>query len=123
MLKDKAVENLAAGDLLLERGHINAAASRYYYAMYQAAVRSLTLLEFRPGGIRSGAVDWDHSMVENNVMQCRKEWRDRVLYMQLRRLRSRADYGDEPVLRVEIEERRDAIRQFVKEVASWTTRG
>jgi uncharacterized protein (UPF0332 family) len=33
MLKDKALASLAAGDLLLERGFVDDAATRYYYAM------------------------------------------------------------------------------------------
>lgn len=76
MLKDKAVENLAAGNLLVERGHANAAASRYYYAMFQAAVHRLNLKGWRPGAVRSGAVDWDHSMVLNNLGRIGGRWNE-----------------------------------------------
>ena len=76
MLKDKAVENLAAGDLLVERGHPNAAASRYYYAMFQAAVHRLNLKGWKPGAVRSGAVDWDHSMVLNNLGRIGGRWNE-----------------------------------------------
>ena len=116
MLKDKAVENLAAGDLLFDRGHVNAAASRYYYAMYQAAVHRLTQRGFRPERIRSGAVEWDHSMVLNNTRWLRKSWRDNLLYLEMRRLRSGADYGDESISVADIADRREAIRDFVREL-------
>ena len=122
MLRDKAHENLASGELLLERGHVNAAASRYYYSMYQAAVPRLEQIGLRPGTVRSGALEWDHSMVENNVSACRKQTLDRFLFMRMRRLRSRADYADEPALRSELEEEVDMIRRFVREVTSWTIR-
>jgi uncharacterized protein (UPF0332 family) len=117
MLKDKAIENLAAGELLLDHGHVNAAASRFYYAMYEAAVHRLTLYGHRPGKIRSGAVDWDHSMVENNVFMCRGDRRDRPLYTVMRRLRGQADYDDDAVDKLKLDERRDAIRDFVRELA------
>lgn len=117
MLKDKAVENLAAGDLLFERGHVNAAASRYYYAMYQAAVFEHTRRGRRPGEVRSGAVDWDHSMVENNTRRLRQRLDDRMLYGDMRRLRTRGDYGPGDVLRHELEVVRRDIVDFVRELA------
>jgi uncharacterized protein (UPF0332 family) len=117
MLKDKALENLAAGESLLAERRVNAAASRLYYAMYQAAVHRLTLYGHRPGKIRSGAVDWDHSMVENNVFMCRGDRRDRPLYIVMRRLRGQADYDDDAVDGWKLDERRDAIRGFVRELA------
>ena len=116
MLKDKALENLAAGESLLAAGHVNAATTRLYYAMYQAAVHRLTLKGHRPGTIRSGAVDWDHSMVENNVFMCRRDRRDRPLYAVMRRLRGQADYDDGSVERCRLDERREAIRDFVEEL-------
>jgi len=117
MLKDKALENLAAGDILLRRGHVNAAASRYYYAMYQAAVHTLTRQGRVPGQIRSGAVEWDHSMVENNTRMLRQHVPDRFLYGGLRRLRTRADYGPIDVMRHEVEDVRRGVDEFVKELA------
>lgn len=118
MLKDKALSSLSAGDLLLSQGLTDDAVSRYYYAMYRAAVQSLSDQDYRPGAIRSGAVDWDHSMVENNVWVCRKQSRDRVLYKEMRRLRVRADYGADRVSRGEIEAYREEIREFVEELTT-----
>jgi len=105
MLKEKALENLAAGETLLAAGHMNAATSRYYYAMYQAAVVALSATGLRPEKVRSGAVDWDHSMVENNTFRCRGNWRDRALYVAMRRLRGQADYDDDGVDKWRLDER------------------
>lgn len=114
MLKDKALENLAAGELLLDRGLPNAAASRYYYAMYQAAVHRLVQRGLVPGKIRSGALEWDHSMVENNATRLDDDWRDRLLYRQMRGLRGEADYGDGAVRSETLAGFRDAIADFVR---------
>ena len=114
MLKDKALENLAAGELLLERGFPNAAASRFYHAMYQASVHRLAALGFVPGRIRSGAVEWDHSMVLNNLSLVGANRLDRDLYAEMRRFRGEADYGDDPVRAPDLEDRRDAVRELVR---------
>lgn len=113
MLNDKAHENLQAGEILLARGHVNAAASRLYYAMYQAAVHRLTRLGIRPGNVRSGAVEWDHSMVENNAKQLRGRWSDRLLYRQCRARRVEADYTDIPVREIDVRECRGEIADLV----------
>jgi uncharacterized protein (UPF0332 family) len=116
MLKDKALASLAAGDLLLERGIPDDAASRYYYAMYRAAVHRLTGLGFRPDAVRSGAVEWDQSMVLNNTRRLRGVWHDRCLYETMRRFRSDADYADESVEASKVEAHREAIRDFVRDL-------
>jgi hypothetical protein len=116
MLKHKAVENLAAGDLLLARGYVNAAASRFYYAMYQAAVQRLRDLGRTPSSVPSGAVEWDHSMVQNNTRLLRDEWRDHMLFRTMRILRVDADYEADAVLVEKVRERRSAVADFVKEL-------
>ena len=116
MLKDKALENLAAGELLLGRGFPNAAARRLYYSMYQAAVHRFAVLRLEPTKLRSGAVDWDHSMVENNTKKLGGDWRDKALYAQMRRLRSQADYGDERVGPEKLSGRLEAVADFVRRV-------
>ena len=118
MLKDKALASVEAGDFLLAQGLVDDAASRYYYAMYRAAVHALTANGYRPELLRSGAVDWDHSMVENNVSACRRDWRHRLLYMEMRRIRVSADYGRDSVSAADLEGRRAAIQRFVKELVS-----
>ena len=117
MLKDKALASLAAGDLLLERGFVDDAATRYYYAMYRAAVHALTERGKRPGTFRSGAVDWDHSMVENNARSLRGRWSDRLLYTETRELRVEADYLDVAVRDTELRRLLPQVREFVKELA------
>jgi hypothetical protein len=93
MLKDKSLQNLRAGEALLAFGHLDAAASRLYYACYQAAVHRLTLLGKSPGAIRSGAVKWDHIMVRNVASLVRGRRGDGVVYEQARALRTVADYS------------------------------
>ena len=117
MLKDKALENLAAGELLLDRGLVNAAASRLYYAMYEAAVWALTKEGKRPGAFRSGAVEWDHSMVENNVGVLRNSFEDRDLYREMRRARTTADYKADGVDATQLRWFRADVVDFVKEFA------
>jgi hypothetical protein len=117
MLKDKALENLAAGELLLDRGTINAAASRLYYAMYEAAVWALTNAGKRPGAFRSGAVEWDHSMVGNNAGMLRTSYEDRALYKVTRSARLVADYKPARVNEIELRYVRSHVADFVKELA------
>lgn len=117
MLKDKALASLAAGDLLLAGGIPDDAASRYYYAMYRAAVHALTKRGKRPGSIRSGAIEWDHSMIENNAGMLRRRPDDRWLYVEMRNLRTLADYRDETVSALHLRCRIEAVRDFVKEFA------
>lgn len=116
MLKDKAVTNLRAGEALLALGLVDPAASRYYYALYQASVHALTELGRAPGGVRSGAVEWDHSMVMNNVKGIRGRWSDRDGYEAVRRLRTRADYAGRSIDRLELEAWTEFVRDFVTEV-------
>src|SRR5438105_2013613 len=97
MLKDKAVANLRAGDVLFAAGLVDPAASRYYYALYQAAVHALTRLGWTPARVRSGAVEWEHSMVRNFVSTVRGRRSDRDLYQEMRELRERADNEDQAV--------------------------
>jgi uncharacterized protein (UPF0332 family) len=116
MLKDKALASLAAGDLLVERGFPDDAASRYYYAMYRAAVHALTVQGRRPGQFRSGAVDWDHSMVENNAGLIRKRFEDRMLYRDMREMRVLADYRPGSVNVGDLRRCRPEVAAFVKEL-------
>ena len=117
-LKDKALENLEAGQWLLDRGRPNAAASRLYYSMYQAAVHRLTVKGVTPGQRRSGAVRWDHSMVENNSGFLRNSFEDRMLYREMRNMRTTADYKTDSVSAPRLRVLRAAIADYVKEVTA-----
>ena len=118
MLKDKALTSLAAGESLLAGGFSNDAASRLYYAMYQAAVHALTQRGRRPEQTRSGAVDWDHSMVENNVRTLRGSRADKDLYRAMRSLRVAADYAPDYIRGADVIERHAAVSRFVKELTA-----
>jgi len=116
MLKDNAVRNLQAGEALVALGLVDPAASHYYYAMYQAAVHHLTQRGWTPGRIRSGAVDWDHSMVMNNVAVVRSRRSDRELYREMRDMRQIADYHVDLVKPGDLAARMAAVREFVEDV-------
>ena len=116
MLKDKAARNLQAGEALAALGLVDPATTRYYYALYQAAVHGLTRLGFAPSRVRSGAVEWDHSMVMNNVSLVRGRRSDRELYRSMREMRRDADYRDDAVDPAELAAQVAAVRDFVEEV-------
>jgi uncharacterized protein (UPF0332 family) len=115
MLSDKAKANLQAGEILSAAGLVDPAASRYYYAMFQAAVHRLTALGWTPGRLSSGAVKWDHTMVANNVLLVRRRRSDRDLFAEVRRLRERADYEDKAADRDRLALLVVAMREFVEE--------
>jgi uncharacterized protein (UPF0332 family) len=115
MLKDKSAMNLQAGEILAAAGLVDASASRYYYAMYQAAVHRLAALGLTPGRLESGAVQWSHAMVANNVLLVRKRRSDRDLYAALRTMRQRADYEADSVDPTRLASCVSAVRQFVEE--------
>jgi uncharacterized protein (UPF0332 family) len=117
MLKDKSVRNLQAGEALSALGLVDPAASRYYYAMYQAAVHRFAELGLTPGRIRSGAVEWDHSMVLNNIFLVRGQGSDRDVYRAMREMRRIADYDADAVDPRDLAARIAAVREFVKEAA------
>ena len=118
MLKDKALASLAAGDLLLERGFTDDAASRYYYAMFQAAVHALTRQGWTPGRLQSGALEWGHVVVLNNVSLVRGRRSDRALFDSMRDLRVKADYRDDSIAPGLLAARVDDVRAFVEEVTA-----
>jgi len=117
MLNKKAAKNLQAGEILAVAGLVDPAASRYYYAMFQAAVHRLTALGWTPARLARGAVRWTHTMVANNVLLVRKRRSDRDLYAELLRLREQADYRDEPVDPEGLAVHVVAVREFVEEAA------
>ena len=115
MLADKSAANLRAGDILAAAGLIDPAASRYYYAMFQAAVHRLTKLGWTPGRLSSGAVEWNHTMVANNVLLVRRLRSDRDFFARMRDLRARADYRETSIRPEELAVELDAVRRFVEE--------
>jgi uncharacterized protein (UPF0332 family) len=114
MLSDKAKANLQAGEILSAAGLVDPAASRFYYAMFQAAVCRLTKLGWTPGRLSSGAVEWGHTMVADNVLLVRRLRSDRDLFAALRELREHADYREDSVPPDELTSLVTAARTFVE---------
>lgn len=117
MLKDNAAANLRAGEILSAAGLADPAASRYYYAMFQAAVHRLTALGWTPDRLSSGAVEWSHTVVANNVLLVRRRRSDRDLFDRMRRLRERADYSENSIDREWLASLIVAARDFVEEAS------
>jgi uncharacterized protein (UPF0332 family) len=115
MLSDKAKANLQAGEILSAAGLVDPAASRFYYAMFQAAVHRLTKLGWTPARLSSWAVEWSHTMVANNVLLVRHLRADRDLFTEMRRLREFADYKDDSVDRDRLASIVVDVRAFVEE--------
>ena len=116
MLKHKARNNLRAGEALATLGLLDPAASRYYYAMYQAAVHTLARRGWTPGRLQSGAVDWSHVVVMNNASLLRGRGSDRYLFGAMRDLRTQADYYDTAVVPALLASKVDEVRALVEEL-------
>lgn len=115
-MKGKARKNLEVALLLLDRGYIDASATRLYYAVFQAAVHALRAQGREPAEFRRGARDWDHEILGRAIHLARGEPSDRILFRDLRHQRELADYRDGPAERNTLEYlKHDAIR-FVDEV-------
>ena len=114
MLRHKARDNLRAGEALAALGLVDPATSRYYYAMYQAAVHTLTRRGWTPGRLQSGAVDWSHVVVMNNASLLRGRRSDRSLFDEVRELRMKADYDDGAVRPEQLAAAVDAVRNLVE---------
>src|SRR5262249_51654061 len=114
-LRSKARENLALARFLLERGSVDAAAGRFYYAVFQAAVYALRRQGESPGDFRRRAREWDHGMVGRCISLVRGRPEDGVLFSALRHERERADYEDEPARRRDLEFMAPEASRFVDE--------
>lgn len=113
----KARRTLKIALHLLEIGALDDAASRMYYAAFQAAVEALRCQGRAPSDFRRGAEDWDHEMVGRNASLVRGRPEDAILLRRLRDLRERADYEERSVLRRELEFSRPEAIRFVEEVS------
>src|SRR5262245_6812138 len=91
-VKAKASENLEAALRLLERGLLNAAASRLYFAVFQAAIHALQARSRGPMEGGAGIPAWSHVGVQERIATLRGSEDDRRVFKDLRLLRARADY-------------------------------
>ena len=117
-MKDLAHENLEAARILLGRGLVHAAASRLYFAFFQASVHALDRAGRRPDDVREGLGYWSHRAVAALVHLARGRDDDTPRLRGLRDLRVRADYDRGVVERREVEELRHEVIRFVREVTS-----
>jgi len=113
-MKGKARENLEVALRALENGHVNAAASRLYYALFQAAVYALERQGRAPSEFRRGATVWDHRIVGDRIALVRGLPEDGRLFEKLRFLREMADDHKEPVSRSELELKKHEVERFVR---------
>ena len=91
-MREKAKINLRVARDLAESGLFDPAATRMYYALYQAFVFRLADRGLRPQALKSGATWWEHDMVQNNSKAARGRSSDRLLFEKARILRVQADY-------------------------------
>lgn len=115
MLKDKATINLRAGEALFALAMNDPAASRCYYALYQASVHALTRAGWTPGRLQSGALEWSHVVVMNNMYLVRRRRSDRALFETMRALRTQADYGADSIDPAVLASRLAHVRDLVEE--------
>lgn len=119
MLK-KANQNLAGAAVLGRARLWDAAASRMYYALFQAAVYVLGRRGRRPRDLSRDATDdrWAHAIVLNNTRLLRNRPEDRTLFHQAYALRVKGDYEEIAVEEIEVKELQPRVEAFLKEACS-----
>lgn len=108
-MKKRADENFAAGLLALEHQHPNAAANRFWYALYHLSWNALQRAGLRPNALDSNATaqgSWKHETIKVNAGLIARHMfgnSDRELRFRLRALlttifvqRVNADYKEQP---------------------------
>ena len=117
-MRRKARQSLHATRVLLERGLVDDAASRLYFALFQAAVHGLERQGKSPADLRPGATYWEHRTVCRHAALVLGKAEDEDLLADALVLRRDADYRTGPVERWRIESLRPEIFRFVEEVTS-----
>ena len=104
---EKARENLKAAGCLTEKGFSNAAASRAYYAAYQACWWALERAGEKAPESRSGENWWPHKTISGRSRIVLEDFGiddeedfDNILLFR----RIKADYDPDPVLECEVRE-------------------
>src|SRR5262245_8294902 len=114
----KARRSLEAAELLLAKGRLDDAASRYYLSLFQAAVHALSKEGRRPSDFRPGAEYWEHRTVARHAAAIRGRPADAELFLRAMELRLRADYDPKSVERREVEFLRRDLERLVLEVTT-----
>ena len=114
-VKAKALQNLRAGNLLFDRGLYDAAASRYYYAVFQASVHVLESRGVTPAAAIPGARRWGRPTVRARISEVRGRPEDERFFGSLRDLRDKADYNHWSVGFLAVESCRREVERFVLE--------
>lgn len=118
-LARKARENVQAGRVLLTERCPNAAASRLYYALFQAGVfRFETVLGLTADRLKRHARSWEHGLVCSNAGLVRGRSLDRRLFEVLRAMRTEADYGSTEIESERVAARLADVAVLVREVTS-----
>lgn len=97
----------------MQQGLHDPAASRLYYAAYQAAVARLESQGFKATDFTAGAWRWEHRTVIHNASRCRGVRSDRRLLEMACHLRVKADYNPKGVEPGELAERLRDVEPFV----------
>jgi uncharacterized protein (UPF0332 family) len=113
---EKAKRNVAAARCLVAASFVDAAASRLYYALFQAAIHHFTAHGLASTDL-GPYLDWKHSAVKNHVYRIRGSHSDARLFRDAYALRVSADYGPAPVEPRLVAELLVRVENFVREVA------
>lgn len=118
MLKDKAQENLDAGVRLVDAtpSRPNAAMSRLYYALYQAALHCHEKASRKFFHVDATASKWTHELVRNSAALLRGKTDDVKLFTDALAQRVTADYKHHPVEIVKVKAMLPKVEEFVRSV-------
>lgn len=117
-MKEKARKSLEDGLHLLERGSVDSASNRLYFALFQAAIHGLERIGLEPADFRAGASRWDHGTIARQILLVRGRREDAELFKTVRDLRVDADYRKASVLRGRLEFVKHEVARFVREVTA-----
>ena len=115
-LRQKSEQNWQAGELCFGREMFDAAASRFYYATFQAVYRYFCMHPATCIDIPTPANQSKHIQVERGVASFEKDIaRARRNFKRMKSLRVTADYDPEPVNKKKLfdtKKEADKVRKF-----------
>lgn len=120
LVKQKAQSSLEACKALVSHKLTDSAASRLYYALFQAGVHALDQQGRDPRKLDGHASEgrWSHTFFRNNASLCRGNREDRRLFRAAYDLRVTADYSDVPVEAHQIGKLMPAVEGFLQETCT-----